>query len=223
MRTTTYQGIDCGKEPDCAFRPLSFRPYETDWPTLVVECGVSQSLRDLRRDSSWWFTNSAAEVKNVLLFSVSEMKRKIPIEQWEMREEPRCIRAIDIVETDAAGASLQLSFENLFLRKPNKGEADIVFSTEDLERLAAHVWRSSSSRPPDEAPTGLPSRASGLSGASEASLPSGWASASVLGERLLSKMATEGPYSPLLISHSPTVPPVFTHPLQSSSIAWRAP
>ena len=147
MRTTKYQGKGSGKQPDCAFRPLSFRPYKTDWPTLVVECGVSQSLPDLKRDSNWWFTNSEAQVKNVLLFSLSEMKRKIHIEQWEMREEPRCIQAIDIIEADAGG-SFQLSFEHLFLRKPRKGETDIIFSTQDLEEFAAYVWRSTASRPP---------------------------------------------------------------------------
>ena len=159
MRTTKYQGKGSGKQPDCAFRPLSFRPYKTDWPTLVVECGVLQSLPDLKRDSNWWFTNSEAQVKNVLLFSLSEMKRKIHIEQWEMHMEAKCIGTIDIVETDAAGASLQLRFENLFLRKPSNGEMDIIFSTQDLEEFAAHVWRCTTSRPPGGAscpPGGVP-------------------------------------------------------------------
>ena len=60
-----------------------------------------------------------------------------------MREEAKSIHTIDIVEADAAGGSLHLSFEHLFLRKPNKGEADIIFSTQDLERFAAYVWRAS--------------------------------------------------------------------------------
>ena len=140
-RNEGHPEIDSRKEPDCAFRPLSFRPYKTNWPTLVVECGVSQSLKKLRRDSNWWFMSSAAQIKTVLLFSVSEMEIKIHIEQWVMREEAKSICIIDIVEADTAGGYLQLSFEQLFLRKPNKGEADILFSTEDLERLAAHVWR----------------------------------------------------------------------------------
>ena len=155
MGSTTYQGIGKRKEADSAFKPLFSRPYKTDWPTLVIECGVSESIKDLRRDSNSWFTNSAAQVKTALLFSISENKRKIHIEQWEMRKEAKCIQTIDIVEADAAGASLQLSFEHLFLRKPMKGETDIVFSTEDLERLAAYVWRSLASHPPGEVPTGL--------------------------------------------------------------------
>ncbi|PUU76159.1 hypothetical protein B9Z19DRAFT_991424, partial [Tuber borchii] len=140
LRTTMYQGIACKKQPDCAFRPLSSRSHKTDWPTFVVECGVSQSIKGLRRDCIWWFENSAAQVKTVLLFAVSEKKKKIHIEQWEMCPEPKCIQTVDIVEADAAGASLQLSFQNLFLREPGKGEVDINFSTEELERFAAYVW-----------------------------------------------------------------------------------
>ena len=131
-----------------------------------------------------------------------------------MHTKAKCIRTIDIVEADAAGASLQLSFEHLFLRKPNKGETDIVFSTEDLERLAAHVWSSLECRPPGGAATGLPPGACP---------PSGWGSPSVLGEGLRSTRVTVGPYGSLPISHSPTVPPLFTRPLPSSTIAWRPP
>ena len=61
-----------------------------------------------------------------------------------------------------------------------------------------------------------------LSGPSGVALSSSWASASVLGERLRSKRVTVGSYSPLPISHSPTVPSVFTRHLHSSPIAWRA-
>ena len=138
---------------------------------------------------------------------------------------PKCIRTIDIVSADAAGACLQLSFEKLFLRKPNKGETDIVFSTEDLEKLGAYVWRSpgchpprgasrppgGASRPPGQAPTGLPSRASRA-----------WSRASVLFERLPLQGVTVESYIPLPISHSPTVPSVFTRPLHSSPIVWKA-
>ena len=148
MGSITYQGMGSRKEANSTFRPLLPRPYVTDWPTLVIECGVPESLKNLRRDSNWWFANSAAQVKTVLLFSVSEKERKINIEQWEMHTEAKCIGTIDIIETDAAGASLRLSFENLFLRKPSKGEMDIIFSTQDLEELAAHVWRCTISRPP---------------------------------------------------------------------------
>ena len=155
-RAATYKGTECGKEPDSSFRSRQFRPYATNWPTLVIECGVPESINRLRVDSNWWFANSEAQVKTVLLISISEKDRKILIEQWEMLPEvnpqvtchelnparirPECIRTIEIVEADAGGASLQLSFQNLFLREPVQGETDIVFTTRDLERFAAYVW-----------------------------------------------------------------------------------
>jgi len=155
-RGKTYKGVGCGGEADSSFRPLSTRPLSTDWPTLVVEHGVSQSLKGLRGDASWWLTSSNGQVKNVLLFSISEKNRKIQIEQWEMsagpdeqitggkqdpdQMRPECVKEIEISETDAAGAVLKLSFATLFLREPVTGEKNICFETEDLERYASYAW-----------------------------------------------------------------------------------
>jgi len=162
---TTYKGVGCGGEADSSFTPLSTRPLSTDWPTLVVEHGVSQSFKRLRGDASWWLTSSTGQVKIVLLFSISEKNRKIQIEQWEMsagpdgqitggkqdpdQMRPECVNKIEISETDAGRAFLELSFEKLFLRKPvSKREMNIWFSTEDLERYAAYAWRQLPSRKP---------------------------------------------------------------------------
>ena len=156
VRSATFQGILSRKEVDSAFKPPLSRPNKTDWPTLVIECGVSESIACLRIDSAWWLENSGGQVKTVLLFSVSESKRKIHIEQWEIcsvpnlqdtrdhpnttRTGPGSIHTIDIIATDAAGASLELNFEKLFHHKPGKGEKDIIFTTQDLEIYADHVW-----------------------------------------------------------------------------------
>jgi len=156
MRDALYHGIGNGKKPDAAFRPRSSRPFATHWPTLIMECGVSQSLKRLRVDAHWWLTNSMGQVKIVLLLSISKKKRKIRIEQWEMgvppnleitdsrnepnREVPECTRVIEIVEGNAGSASLPLSFQKLFLREPGAGEMDITFTTQDLEGLASYIW-----------------------------------------------------------------------------------
>lgn len=49
-----------------AFKPLS-RERATDWPTLVIETGTSESLARLRVDAVWWLTNSGGEVKIVAI------------------------------------------------------------------------------------------------------------------------------------------------------------
>ncbi|PWW72251.1 hypothetical protein C7212DRAFT_337561, partial [Tuber magnatum] len=85
---TTYPGAESEKEADSAIRPTAFRPLETDWPTVVSECGVSESLQRLRTDSNWWLANSAHDIKIVLLISVNKPQRKIHLEQWEDRTIP---------------------------------------------------------------------------------------------------------------------------------------
>jgi len=156
LRSTVRQGICNRKEPDSSFRPRLARPSRADWSTLVIECGVSQSLKRLRAVCNWWFENSRGQVKTVLLFAINLKTRKIHIEQWEACAtvnlpitgshhdsdwtKPECISTIDIIEADAGSASLRLNFKKLFLREPGQGEMDILFTTEDLESLAADVW-----------------------------------------------------------------------------------
>ncbi|KAG0643077.1 hypothetical protein HOY80DRAFT_529612 [Tuber brumale] len=79
MRGTRYQGLECCKEADSAFKPISFRPGGVGWPTLVVECGVSESLDGLRWDAKWWLKNSGWSVYIVLLFSISSATQLIQI------------------------------------------------------------------------------------------------------------------------------------------------
>jgi len=59
---TAYQGRSSGKEADLAWRPYKFRPDEKDWPTLVIECAVSQSYNSLINTAHWWLSNSGGKV-----------------------------------------------------------------------------------------------------------------------------------------------------------------
>ncbi|CUS15847.1 unnamed protein product, partial [Tuber aestivum] len=78
------EGVASRKEADSAFKPVTLRPHDTHWPTLVFECGVSESVKRLRVDGHWWLENSAGEVGIVLLISVNKQARRITLEQWEM-------------------------------------------------------------------------------------------------------------------------------------------
>ncbi|KAG0643011.1 hypothetical protein HOY80DRAFT_916866 [Tuber brumale] len=82
--STRFQGIGSHKEADAAVKPLLYRPFETDWPTLVIECGVSESLKHLRAVAHWWLEKSMGEVKIVLLILASQGARTIHLEQWEI-------------------------------------------------------------------------------------------------------------------------------------------
>ena len=81
---STYKGKFGIKEANSVFRPRSSRPRRANWPTLVVESGVSEMVERLRVDAKWWLMNSWGEVNIVLVFSINEENKEILIEQWEM-------------------------------------------------------------------------------------------------------------------------------------------
>jgi hypothetical protein len=56
-----FRSRGSSKEADSAYRPHSFRPNKTDWPTIVFESGLSETLSQLRLDAGWWLGNSSGE------------------------------------------------------------------------------------------------------------------------------------------------------------------
>ncbi|RPA90186.1 hypothetical protein L873DRAFT_1565744, partial [Choiromyces venosus 120613-1] len=157
MGGTRYQGIASSKEADSAFKPLS-RPHRADWPTLVIESGVSEKLPRLRADARWWLENSSGDVNIVLLFSILAAAQTIHLEKWEIMSVPNLqvtrlhphpfvmtptqTDQVDIVQPIAAGGALTLDFAKIFLRQPVQGglEGNIIFTTLDLEEWAHDVW-----------------------------------------------------------------------------------
>ncbi len=142
-------------------------PLGRDWPALVVEASVSQSLALLREDVRWWFSASDHGVKIVLLLKFSQSQDQLVIEKWEEDEVPyppgpitrsrarqydiRLVRRQEIIisrdGTDPVsykvdGGALVLEFKLLFLRDPDseQGEGDVVMSVPRLQRHAEHVW-----------------------------------------------------------------------------------
>jgi len=157
---TRYQGRDAEKEANSAYKPRSLRPLKTDWPTIVLESGVSESLPQLRTDVSWWLSNSGGDVKIVLIFSVTTTTRTIHIEKWENTPAPvtrphtrltpsgtlvpTSIQQIDISPSGVQGSPLILHFDKIFLRLPNPhatpAEHDLIFTAQDLQTYATDLW-----------------------------------------------------------------------------------
>ncbi|PWW73551.1 hypothetical protein C7212DRAFT_365832 [Tuber magnatum] len=152
--TATFQGLQSQKEADASFKPSS-RPGDAGWPTVILECGISESLRRLRIDAEWWLKISAHDVKIVLLISASKQQQKIHLEQWEsvtipnpritcgnnspLATVPIRINEIDITVPVLAGpgpaaavvngAPLTLDFTKVFLRQPGPGEGNIILTS----------------------------------------------------------------------------------------------
>jgi len=157
MGNTNYQGTLSGKEPDGSFRPLRARPDHNDWPTVILECGVSEIPRRLTADRRWWIEHSKGAVKIVLLFFASLKNRTIRIELWkgdtvenqhtngndkDQVTGPRLKRTINITPDSVTGAPLKLKFKDIFLRKPKKkhGEANYIITEYDLRDYYNHIW-----------------------------------------------------------------------------------
>jgi len=67
------------KEGDLGYKPLS-HPMTDDWPSFIVEVGVSESLAMLRKDAAFWITNNDGRTRIVLVLSVNQRDRQILVE-----------------------------------------------------------------------------------------------------------------------------------------------
>ncbi|RMZ76861.1 hypothetical protein DV738_g4694, partial [Chaetothyriales sp. CBS 135597] len=156
---TKYYGRRSSKEADSAFRPKSLRPDDADWPTIVLESGLSESLPRLRLDAAWWLTESQGQVKTVIVISVKPATPIIHVEKWELAPRPQPtarasstfnlppppdptqIQQITLEPNTVTGAPLILEFEKLFLRLAVPPESDITFSAQELSDFAADIMR----------------------------------------------------------------------------------
>jgi len=151
-----YIGSTGTKEADRAHRPVSSH-HRTDWPTVVYECGFSQSLARLVVDAHWWLETTGGEVKIAIIITIDSPARKLHLEKWEGVSRPNSqvtqanpnasaimamkICEVDIFGTDVRGAPLELQFEKVMNRKPgNRREGDFVFTSQDFESYARAVW-----------------------------------------------------------------------------------
>jgi hypothetical protein len=151
-----------GKEGDSTGGPKPARATKGAWPTLVIEAGVSETMRQLRLDMRRWFNMSKHEVKIVLLAKFDGTK--ILLEKWEeemqarpgatttrhalQHPEPVLKQSITITRNTTAdtisyhvtSGALVLSFRLLFLRDSGLGEGDLVISVQELEEYAENIW-----------------------------------------------------------------------------------
>ena len=166
--STMYKGNSGAKQGDSGVKPVPEREKESDWPTLVVECGVSENIRELQADSNWWLTNSKGDVKIVILVLVNLEGRTLAIEKrqlvadstspstriWSTQEfrAPAATARVD-VSWDVTGTDfvvsgpLTIEFESILLRPSVPPEEDLVFTRQDLGKLAKMILSGLQQRP----------------------------------------------------------------------------
>jgi len=164
LGATRFTGTSTiSKEADGAFKPSTLRPYEMDWPTLVLEVGDSESLPKLRNDAKWWLSNSEGSVNIVLIFHINQGAKSILIEWWETTSAltsrsitrstaqsngnqppaqiPTQMQAITVNPNGViTGVPLTLDFHQIFLRQANPPEHDIVVTAQDLRDWSDIIW-----------------------------------------------------------------------------------
>ena len=101
-------------------------------------------------DARWWLANSKGGVKIILLFKVNRAARTIQIEKWgctRSNRAPAQVPAqIQTVDIDANGVvtgsppALVLHFQNLLLRQPVPPEHNVIYTAQNLQRLANGIW-----------------------------------------------------------------------------------
>lgn len=124
------------KESNSSWKNANTRGHEDDFPCLVVEAGMSESLSQLHRDASWWIQNSADKVNIVLIIWIRKAIKMLHIEKYvpgplKTRTGPRlshptCANLTTTIVLDCAalpttvtGAPLVLEFNGIFDRPPN--------------------------------------------------------------------------------------------------------
>ncbi|KAK9372187.1 uncharacterized protein V1513DRAFT_263857 [Lipomyces chichibuensis] len=75
------------KEPDTSYVPET-REGPGDFPSFVVEVGVSQSLLQLRQDARLWLQKTSGETKVILLIIFNIPAGTLAMERWQHATSP---------------------------------------------------------------------------------------------------------------------------------------
>ncbi|CAG8947188.1 unnamed protein product [Penicillium salamii] len=148
--STRRIGSASQKEPDSCFFPggVSFPEGPDNWPSLVLEVGLSASLAQLRADVQWWYANSGHRTKIMVLISAQyhsqSHSRDVSIEIWtevENQSELRtrgwqsqvlqCTQRASFTNGVVSGPVLVIPFQTL-MRRPaqNPAETDLELTPE---------------------------------------------------------------------------------------------
>lgn len=143
---TTTHLQNCRKEPDGYWGPDA-----VDYPTCVLEVGLSESLRQLDRDAQRWIENSLSHVTQVVTVKIYPHRHEMIFAIWRRTATRRAEKDEEIYVELVEGRPivrnnrrrLRISFEKLFERPPTPGtaEGDLIFSARELGSLARIVWR----------------------------------------------------------------------------------
>jgi len=150
-------GVVCSKEPDWSFKPGNMSDGAlggSEYPSLILEVGYSESTNHLRSEARWWHANTnkgSVSTKLVVLICLEPADpTNVKFEIWTeldnsstariTRSRPAttlaCTQQASLVGGSVVGAPLTLDFELTMRRPPgNKKEGDIIMQERDLKLI----------------------------------------------------------------------------------------
>jgi len=88
--TATFSvGGERSKQADGGLSPSATRNGVTDWPSVLIEVGDSQRLKDLRKDASWWLDHSGGRTRMVFIIKLDKDAMSLRLECWQMIDDER--------------------------------------------------------------------------------------------------------------------------------------
>lgn len=141
-------GRFASKEPDTSFIPGSrlMPRAATQWPSLILEVGLSESRHQLRKDAQWWYANSGCQTRIVILIHAdpnnadieiwTEVKRDGVTTRGRPEKVLECTKHAKLSNGLVTGDTLELDFETLMRRPPqNQYEQNLVLTSNWIQEI----------------------------------------------------------------------------------------
>ena len=135
-----------GKEADASYLPQQLLVGRaSDWPSVALEVGWTESHRALLEDARQWLGGSGGLVRCVIAMKIARML--VTIRKY-VRQQNGHIRTIQNItirnqqqgQIRVRHGPLIIPFQDLFLRQPTQGQGDLVITTADLQVWAQRIW-----------------------------------------------------------------------------------
>ncbi|KAJ6061987.1 uncharacterized protein N7446_006107 [Penicillium canescens] len=149
---TTFKPTKKGKQADETFFPQHRLPSSLSnrcgWPTLVIERGVSESLRRLREEAKWWFTHSKGQVRIVIVIGIyaprpltrqyrNALASYLPpsLQQPAETQQAYLAQKVYVRPGTLVGTPMVLPFATLIDRPPGPSEYDVILHDKDIKSI----------------------------------------------------------------------------------------
>ncbi|ODM16822.1 hypothetical protein SI65_07787 [Aspergillus cristatus] len=124
----------------------------------IIERGDMNFIERMRAEAAWWIAASKGDIKIAVVLGVNRTKPELVLEEWRAAKQdgdnqdygdddtqmPTPIESQMVAMALSEKGSIELLGYRLpydFMITPaNAQEGDFVYTTEDLEQYAKHVW-----------------------------------------------------------------------------------